>query len=401
MRPVYIYDTVRTPRGRGHAEKGSLRNVRPVDLLKILLDAVQSRNSLDTALVEEIVLGCNTAIGEQGANIAKIASLYAGWHHGANGVTVSSFCTSGLEAVQMAAMKVMTGSANCAVAGGVESMSRIPIFSDKGSWFSDKDVSQKTGFIHMGLSADIIANLEGFMASDLNDFSIRSHRLANAAWESQEYRKQVIPVTVKGKTLLVRDELFRSGLTPAKMASLPKVFTNEKDGKAIPFILKKFDALEDFEFRHSVGNAPGIADAASLLLIGNRSLGTKLGIKPIARIIGFASVSDDPVLMLTGVVDATKKVLKKNKLKVSDIDLFEVNESFASVPMKFMKDLKVAPESVNINGGAISLGHPLGATGGILIGCLIHNLKERGMKRGIATICGGAGIAQATLIEVM
>jgi len=301
----------------------------------------------------------------------------------------------------MAAMKVMTGSATCVVAGGVESMSRVPMFSDKGPWFNDREVARKSGFIHMGLSAEIIANLEGFTSIDLNNYSVESHRKANAAWESQEYRKRVVPVMIKGKTYLVRDELFRSGLTPAKMEALPKMFTKEKEGKAIPFILSKFDELEDFDFRLNVGNAPGLADAASMLLIGNRSLGTKLGVKPVARIIGFASVSEDPVLMLTGVVAAAKKVLKKNKLKVSDIDLFEVNESFAPVPMKFIKDLKLSPDIVNVNGGAIALGHPLGATGGILIGSLIHNLKERGLKRGIATICGGAGIAQATLIEVV
>ena len=401
MKPAYIYDTVRTPRGRAHAEKGALKDIPPIALMSTVLDAIHGRNKLDTSWVEEIDLGCSTATGEQGANIAKIASLNAGWSERANGVTVSSFCTSGLEAVQMAAMKIMTGSISCAVAGGVESMSRVPMFSDNGPWFTDSEIRDNTHFIHMGLAADVVANLEHLSSEELNDYSIRSHRLAVRAWESIDYKKDVIPVMCNGKPVLVRDQGMRVNINSEKMSELDTLFNAVRHGTNINRIVEYVDELKKFECLHTVGNAPLIADGASLCLMGNRHLGTKLGKKPIAKLSQFATVSVDPVTMLTGVVDATKKLLKKSKLKLSDIDLFEVNESFAAVPLMFMRRLGITEERVNISGGAIALGHPLGATGGILLGTLIHNLRQSGRKRGVVTICGGAGIAQATLVEVM
>ncbi len=400
MQTAYIYDAVRTVRGRGHAEKGALRNVKPVDLAKTVFDAIQSRNELDTALVEEVVLGCNTVTSEQGANIAKIAALYSGWDHRSNGVTVSSFCTSGLEAVQMAAMKVMTGSADGAVAGGVESMSRVPMFSDKGPWFADKEVAKKTGFIHMGLAAEAVANLNGFTKDVINDYTLRSHELAAKAWTKESYSSSVVAVK-NGEQSLEIDELIRKRLTKEKLAQLPMVFDGEKDDRAIQYLQYKVKGLEKFECLHSVGNAPGIADAASLLLIGSEEFGKKINKKPIAKLSGFASASVDPFIMLTGVVDATQKLLKKAALAVEDIDLFEVNESFAAVPLHFQKTLNVPENKLNVNGGAIAMGHPLGATGGILISSLISELQERDLKRGVVTICAGAGIAQATLVELV
>ncbi|MEZ5009974.1 MAG: acetyl-CoA C-acyltransferase [Chitinophagales bacterium] len=401
MKEAYIYDAIRTPRGRGHAEKGALKDVKPVDLLKTVFQGIENRNLLDTSLVEEVVIGCNTVTGEQGANIAKIAALYAGWNHQSNGVTVSSFCTSGLEAIQMAAMKIMTDTASVAVAGGVESMSRVPMFSDNGPWFADRAVAKKTGFIHMGLAAEAIANLNGFTSSDLNDYTLRSHQNAETAWSKEYYTKDVMDVKQDGNIILKKDELIRSGLTKDKLEMLPMVFNPEKDQKAIDFIRYKIPELQKFDCLHTIGNAPGIADAASLILLGDKTFQDKIERKPIAKIIGFAAVAVDPILMLTGVVGATQKVLQKAGLKIEDIDLFEVNESFAAIPLMYAKNLIVSQDKINVNGGAIAMGHPLGATGGILIGSLIAELQNRGLKRGIATICAGAGIAQATLIEIV
>lgn len=401
MKDVYIYDAVRTPRGRGHAEKGGLRDVKPIDLLRTVFQAIERRNSLDTALVEEIALGCNTVTGEQGANIAKIAALYSGWHHQSNGLTVSSFCTSGLEAFQIAAMKIMTGAAQVAVAGGVESMSRVSMFSDKGPWFADKEVAQRTGFIHMGLAAEIVAQLNGISTSELNDYTLRSHERANLAQTKEYYRNGMIEVMKDDKTILDHDELIRKGLIVEMLTSLPLVCDLERDKAAINFILKKLPQLSTFSCLHTVGNAPGIADAASLLLLGDETLGQKLNVSPIAKITGFASASVDPVIMLTGVVDATQKLLSKKGLQPKDIDLFEVNESFAAIPLMYAKNLIVSQDKINVNGGAIAMGHPLGATGGILIGSLVAELRNKGLKRGIATICAGAGIAQATMVEIV
>ncbi len=400
MKEAYIYDVVKTPRGRGHAEKGALKDVRPVELLKTVFDAVKNRNQLDTSLVEEVVIGTNTVTGEQGANIAKIASLYANWNSVGNGVTVSSFCTSGLEAIQTAAMKIMIGSCSCAVAGGVESMSRVPMFSDNGPWFADKEVSKKTGFIHMGLAADIVANIERFSKQELDDYALSSHQNSSLAWQKGLFDSFTIKVEKESGVLLEKDELIRNNLSIEKMAALPPLFENTKFDKARAFIQSALK-LDDFKSLHSVGTSPGISDAASLLLLGNKEIGLQNGWKPIARLSGFASTAVNPMIMLTGVVDATQKLLANKNLKIEDIDLFEVNESFAAVPLKFKKTFNLNGNQVNINGGAIAMGHPLGATGGILVGTLLSNLREKGMKRGIATICAGAGIAQSTLVEII
>jgi acetyl-CoA C-acetyltransferase len=401
MKEAFIYDAIRTPRGRGHAEKGALKDVAPIDLLKTVFQSIEKRNNLDTALVNDIAIGCNTTTGEQGANIAKIAALYSGWNYQSNGVTLSSFCTSGLEAIQNAAMKVMVGAADLTVAGGVESMSRVPMFSDNGPWFANREVAKKTGFIHMGLSAEIIANLNGFSAETLNEYAVRSHHLAASAWKNSNYSERVVPITANEQIILEKDELIRAEISIEKLSALPNVFDTEKDAKSIAFIQQKVSGLEHFKCLHNVGTAPGIADAAALLLIGKREIGEKINQQPIAKILGFASASVDPILMLTGVIDATQKLLQQANLKLEDIDLFEVNESFAAIPLMYMKTLGLSENKVNVNGGAIAMGHPLGATGGILIGSLISELRSRGLKRGIATICAGAGIAQATMIEVI
>lgn len=398
MKTAYIYDAVRTPRGRAHKEKGALREIAPIDLLKVVLQNIQERNSLDTQLVEEVSIGCNTVTKEQGANIAKIGALYAGYAPNCNGVTLSSFCTSGLEAIQHAAMKIQTGAAKVAVAGGVESMTRVPMFSDKGAWFANPDVAKKTGFIHMGLAADLLANLNGIDSDAIINYSLRSHELANKAWEKEGYVAGISKVSAAQD--FAKDELIRIGLSKEKFAHLPKVINTEEYAKAIQILQKQFQ-LAAFECRHSVGSAPGIADAASLLLLGDEDLGKQINQQPIAKIVGAASVGTNPVVMLQGVVDATQKLLQQTNLTTADIDLFEVNESFAAVPLYFAKQLNIGLDRLNVNGGAIAMGHPLGATGGILIGSLIAELQHQNKKRGIATICAGAGIAQATMVELV
>ncbi len=401
METPYIYTTIRTPRGRGHAEKGGLRNVRPIDLLKVLFNHLTQVEKLDNSLVEDISLGCNTVYGEQGANLAKIATLYSGWSDKINGVTLSSFCTSGLEAIQNAAMKVMTGAAQLTIAGGVESMSRVPMFSDKGEWFSNVEVIKKSGFVHMGIAADIVAKLNGISSDELNEYTLRSHQLAAKAWTKKSYTNNVIPVLINYSEEFARDELIRENLKLEKLHQLPKVVNVQKEGRSVKFVQNTIKELGSFEALHNVGNAPGIADAASLVLIGNEVVGKQINMEPIAKIIGFASASAHPTIMLTGVVNATRKVLAKANLTIDDIDLFEVNESFASVPLMYQKELNIPLSKLNVNGGAIAMGHPIGATGGILLGSLITALKERRLKRGLVTICGGAGIAQATLVELV
>lgn len=401
LQPVYIYDMIRTPRGRGHHEKGGLRDISPIQLLETLYTAMEKRNDLDTGLVEEIAIGCSATSGEQSGNLARISSLYAGWKPTANGVTVSSFCTSGLEAFQMAAMKIALGSASCAVAGGVESMSRIPMFSEQSPWYHDPEVARRSRFVHMGLSADLIANLEGFTRGQLNDYTMTSYQRALDAWATVAYKRQIIPVVKDGKPVLISDEGIKLSQQRSGLDKLEPIFNAERDSVIIEDIKQKAGYKGKFNNLHSIANAPGLADAASMLLLGNRQLGKKIGRKPVARVRHFASAAIDAVEMLTGVVDATSKLLRQADLKLKDIHLFEVNESFAAVPLKFMKTFDIPTDRINISGGAIALGHPLGATGGILIQTLIHNLQQRGKKRGLITICGGAGIAQATLLEVL
>jgi len=394
---AYLIDAVRIPRGR--FQKGALASLKSVELLKPLYQALEERNQLDPHEVEDVVLGCVTAVGDQGANISKISSLYAGWSDSVSGATVNRFCTSGLDACNIATAKIMSGMEQLVVAGGVESMSRVPMFSDGGAWFKDPEVAKATRFLHMGISADLIASLENYDRSRLDEVALQSQHRSAYARDHGHFSNSLIPVKdQEGNLLLETDETIRSGITLEKLGQLPPSFA-EAGIQFDTMALKQYPQLSKIEHLHHAGTSPSLVDGASLLLIASPQKTEALQLKPRARIRHFADACGEPILMLTGHIKATQKLLKATGLSVKDIDLFEVNESFAASVLKYQQDLDVEPNKMNVNGGAIAMGHPLGATGGLLIGTLLDELERRDLKRGVVAICAGAGIGVATLIE--
>lgn len=398
MTEAYLYDAPRTPRGKGKKD-GSLHTVKPVSLLAGLMRDMQVRLQLDTALIDDVVLGCVTPIGDQGADIAKTAALAAGWDWKVAGVQLNRFCASGLEAVNLAAQKVRSGWEELVVAGGVESMSRIPMGSDGGAWAADPETSLQTDFLPQGIGADLIATLEGFSREDVDAFALRSQQKAAAARENGRFRS-IRPVRdINGLTILAEDEFIKPNSTMEALAGLKASF--EMPGKMgfDSVAIRKYPQVERIRHVHTAGNSSGIVDGAALALIGSETMGKRLGLTPRARIVASAVTGTDPTIMLTGPGPATVKALSKAGLTIKDIDLFEVNEAFAAVVMKFMKDLGVPEEKVNVNGGSIALGHPLGATGCMLLGNLVDELEARQLKRGLITLCVGGGMGIATVIE--
>ena len=399
MTEAYIFDAVRTPRGKGKKD-GALYSVKPVDLVVGLLKALETRNRLDTAQVDDVVLGCVTPVGDQGADIAKTAVLAADWAECVAGVQLNRFCASGLEAVNMGAMKVRSGFEDLVVVGGVESMSRIPMGSDGGAWAMDPATNMHTNFVPQGVGADLIATLEGFSRTDVDSFALRSQQKAARASADGSFAKSLIPVTDQnGIVLLDRDEFIRGDSTLEGLGKLKPSFEMMGQMGFDATALRKYSQVERIEHVHTPGNSSGIVDGASAMLIGSEAKGRELGLKARARIVATAVTSTDPTIMLTGPAPATRKALAKAGLKVEDIDLFEVNEAFASVVMKFMKDMGVAESKVNVNGGAIAMGHPLGATGCIILGTLLDELERRNLRYGLATLCVGGGMGIATIIE--
>lgn len=396
---AYVYDAIRTPRGKGKAD-GSLHEVKPVTLLGDILKSLKERNGLDTSQVEDVIMGCVTPLGDQGGNIAKTAALFAGWDEVVAGFQLNRFCASGLEAVNLAAMKVISGWEDLVVAGGVESMSRVPISSDGGALGLDPETSLKTGFIPQGVSADLIATLEGFSREDVDAFALASQKKAAAAAEKGYFAKSLIPVKDRnGLTILDHDEFIRKDATMEGMAQLKPSF--EALG-AIGFdavALSKYPQLKAINHVHSPGNSSGIVDGAAAVLIGSQAKGKELGLTPRGRIVAGAVTSCEPTIMLTGPTAATRKVLKKAGLGIGEIDLFEVNEAFAGVVMKFQKDMGVPSEKINVNGGAIAMGHPLGATGAMILGTVLDELERRSLRYGLCTLCVGGGMGIATIIE--
>ncbi|MAA70990.1 MAG: acetyl-CoA acetyltransferase [Bermanella sp.] len=396
---AFIYDAIRTPRGKGKKD-GSLHAVKPVSLVVGLMKALEERNQLDTSKVEDVVLGCVTPIGDQGADIAKTAALAAGWDEKVSGVQLNRFCASGLEAVNMAAMKVASGWEDLIVAGGVESLSRIPMGSDGGAWAMDPATNFQTGFVPQGVGADLIATLEGFSRDDVDAFAVNSQAKAAAASKSGKFKKSLIPVTDQnGITVLDHDEFIREGTTVENLAGLKPSFQMMGQMGFDDSAKLKYPQVEDINHMHHAGNSSGIVDGAALVLIGNETIGKELGMKPRARIVSVALTSTEPTIMLTGPGPASLKALEKAGLTVDDIDLFEVNEAFASVVMKFQKDLNVPWEKINVNGGAIAMGHPLGATGAMILGTLLDELEAQEKRYGLATLCVGGGMGIATIIE--
>jgi acetyl-CoA C-acetyltransferase len=399
MTEAFIYDAVRTPRGKGKKD-GSLHEVTPVHLLGTLFHAIQERSRLDTSQVDDVVLGCVTPVGEQGADIARTAVLYSGWAENVPGVTQSRFCASGLESVNLAAMKVMSGQEDLVVAGGVESMSRWAMGSDGGAWAMDPRVNHQLGFAPQGIGADLIATLEGFSRQDVDRFALRSQQNAARAREAGHFKKSVIPVKdLNGLTILDHDEYIRSDATLEGLAGLKPSFEQMGLMGFDATALRKYTTVEKIDHVHHAGNSSGIVDGAALTLIGSRDKGKALGLKPRARIRSVAVIGSEPTIMLTGIAPASQKALKKAGMNAGDIDLFEINEAFAAVVLKAIRALEIDPEKVNVNGGSIALGHPLGATGAAILGTALDELERRNLSTALISLCVGAGMGIATIIE--
>ncbi len=399
MTEAYVFDAVRTPRGKGKKD-GSLHEVKPVDLLAGTLTALKARQDFDTATVDDVVMGVVSPIGEQGSVIAKVAALKAGWDWQCAGVQLNRFCASGLEAVNMAAQKVRSGWEDLVVAGGVESMSRVPIGSDGGAWAQDPATNSATDFVPQGVGADLIATLEGFSREDVDRFAVTSQQRAAAAREAGYFKGSVVPVTdFLGQTILDEDEFIKPRTTVEALAGLKPSFEQLGAMGFDAVAIGRYPQVERIHHVHHAGNSSGIVDGAAAVLIGNEAAAKAHGFKPRARIVATALSGADPTIMLTGPMPATRKALTKAGLTIEDIDLFEVNEAFAAVPMKFMKEFGVPHDRVNVNGGAIAMGHPLGATGAMILGTLIDELHRRQLRYGLATLCVGGGMGIATIVE--
>ena len=400
MTDAFIYDAVRTPRGKGRAS-GALHGTTPIHLAVTALQALRDRNRLDTAQVDDVILGCVEPVGEQGANIARVAALVAGYDQSAPGVQINRYCASGLEACNMATAKVMSGQSPLAVGGGVESMSRVPMGTGGGAWPADPAVALPTYFVPQGISADLIATLYGYSRADVDAYALESQRRAAVAWQEGRFAKSIMPVRdVNGLVVLDRDEHMRPETTIESLAKLEPAFKLQGERAGFDAVaLQRYPQLERIEHVHHAGNSSGIVDGAAAVLIGSAEAGQRLGLKPRARIRSFASVGSEPTIMLTGPSFSAEKALKLAGMSCSDIDLFELNEAFASVVLRFMEVMDVPHERMNVNGGAIAMGHPLGATGAMILGTLLDELERRNLSTGLATLCVGAGMGTATIIE--
>ena len=400
MADAFIYDAVRTPRGRGKKD-GALHTVRPVDLARVPLESLVTRNKLDTRQVTDVILGCVSAVGDQGGNIAKTAALYSGYDECVGGLTVNRFCGSGLEAFNQAVARIQSGNEHLFVTGGVESMSRVPIGSDGGAWSVDPQVATLTHFVPQGVSADLIATRQGYDREDVDRFALESQKRAAEAWEQARFSQSLIPVMDQnGSLILDRDEHMRPETTLDSLSSLKPAFkTMGEDYGFNGVALQKYPQFESIRHLHHAGNSSGIVDGAAAILVGSAAAGKEQKLHPRARVVSYAVTSTEPTIMLTGPGPASALALKRAGLTPSDIDLYEVNEAFASVVMNFMDELEVPHDKVNVNGGAIAMGHPLGATGAIILGTLLDELERQDKKLGLATLCIGGGMGIATIIE--
>lgn len=397
---AYIYDAIRTPRGKGKKD-GSLHEVQPVDLLRTLFVELKARQELDTSKVDDVVLGCVTPVMEQGGNIARTAALYADWDIDVPGVQLNRFCASGLESINTAAAKVRSGWERLVVAGGVESMSRLPMGADGGAMYADPNVNNALGFVPQGIGADLIATLEGYSRADVDAFAADSQARAAFAEGEGRFASRIPVRDLNGMPILERDETIRPGTTAEVLGGLNPSF--EMMGQMGGFdavALQRYPEVEYVKHVHTAGNSSGIVDGAALVLIGDRSIGEELSLQPRAVIRSAALVGTDPTIMLTGPGPATKKALKLAGMQASDIDLFEVNEAFAAVVLRFLRDMGIdGTDRVNVNGGAIAMGHPLGATGAVLMGTLLDELERRDKATGVVTLCVGGGMGIATVVE--
>ena len=401
MAEAYIYDAVRTPRGRGK-NTGSLHEITALSLAAQALEAIRDRNELDTALVEDVIMGCVTPIGEQGSDIARTAVLAANYSQDTAGVHVDRFCASGLEACNIAAAKVVSGEAELAIGSGVESMSRVPMQSQGAAWAADPRVALPSYFVPQGIGADMIATKYGFTRTDCDAYAVQSQQRAAKSWAEGRFNKSVIPVKDQmGMVILDRDEHMRPETTLQSLAALEASF--KMQGEMLPgfdaVIMQRYPEVEAVDHVHHAGNSSGIVDGAAAVLIGSKAMGKKLGLKPRARILGAASMGSEPSIMLTGPEKVTVKLLERLKMKTSDIDLWELNEAFAAVVLRWVQALDLDPAKVNVNGGAIAMGHPLGATGAMILGTMVDELERSDKERALITLCIGAGMGTATVIE--
>jgi acetyl-CoA C-acetyltransferase len=396
-----IFDAIRTPRGKGKVN-GSLHSTKPVDLVVGLMHETLSRNpELDPSRVDDVVLGCVTPIGDQGADIAKTAAIKAGLPDTVAGVQLNRFCASGLEAVNIAAQKVASGWEDLVLAGGVESMSRVPMGSDGGAWAMDPETAYDTSFVPQGISADLIATVEEFSRDDVDAYAVRSQERASTAQAEGRFANSVIPVLdINDHVVLDRDEFIRPGTTPETLGTLKPSFAAIGDmGGFDAVALQKYHWVEKINHVHTPGNSSGIVDGASLVVVGNEKTGSELGLRARAKILATAVSGADPTIMLTGPAPASRKALAKAGLTVDDIDLVEINEAFAAVVLRFVRDMGFDMDKVNVNGGAIAMGHPLGATGGMILGTLVDELERQKLRYGLATLCIGGGMGIATIVE--
>ena len=400
MPDAFIYDHVRTPRGRGKTD-GSLHEVTALNLASQALGAIKDRNNLDPTLVDDVVLGCVDPVGEAGADIARTSALVAGYGDGVPGVQLNRFCASGLDAVNFAAAQIMSGQQDMAIGGGVESMSRVGIGASGGAWAVDPTIAVAHYFMPQGISADLIATKYGFSRDDVDAYAVESQKRAAKAWGDGRFTRSVMKIKdVNGLTILDKDEHMRPDTTMQSLASLKPSFVQM--GEMGGFDSVAVQAHPDVEFVnhvHHAGNSSGIVDGAAAVLLGNKAAGEAAGLKPRARIHSFANIGSDPALMLTGPVDVTKKLLKKSGMSLGDIDLFELNEAFASVVLRYMQAFEIDPDKINVNGGAIAMGHPLGATGAMILGTVLDELERRDLNTALVTLCIGAGMGTATIIE--
>jgi len=400
MTEAFVFDAVRTPRGKGKSD-GSLHEVTPVQLATQVLEAVRDRNKLDTANIDDVAMGVVSPVGEQGAVITRTAVLNAGFAETTAGIQVNRFCASGLEAINIAAAKVKSGEADLTIGGGVESMSRVPMGSDGGAWPVDPAVAFKTYFVPQGISADLIATKYGFSRDDVDAYSVESHRRAAQSWKEGRFKKSIVPVKdVMGVEVLSRDETIRPETDMQALGALPPSFAMLGENFGFNSVaLQKYPEVERINHVHHAGNSSGIVDGAAAVLIGTKEIGARLGLKPRARIVSMASVGAEPTIMLTGPEFAAQKALKRAGMTKKDIDLWELNEAFASVVLRFMQALDIDHSAINVNGGAIAMGHPLGATGAMVFGTMVDELERSGKSTALITLCIGAGMGTATIIE--
>lgn len=399
MPEAFIYDAVRTPRGRGKPD-GALHEITPLALATQVLGALRDRNALDTGLVDDVVLGCVSPVGDQGADIARTAVLMADYAETTSGIQVHRYCASGLDACNIAAVKVIAGEARMAIGGGVESMSRVPIGSDGGAWTIDPSAALKTYFVPQGIGADLIATIDGFSRADVDDYAVESQRRAASAWQGARFDRSVLPVRDQaGDVILARDEHMRPEATRESMAALKPAFAALGAAAFDDVILQRYPDMEFVDHVHHAGNSSGIVDGAAGVLIGSREAGEALGLKPRARIKGTASIGSDPSIMLTAPALISRKLLDRLGMGVADIDLFEVNEAFAAVVLRMMRALDIPHDRMNVNGGAIAMGHPLGATGAMILGTVLDELERSDKETALVTLCAGAGQGAATVIE--